>query len=53
MDTLINFAKENYQLICLLVGLLGVVIAFVSLIHEIKARKRKKQKIDDTDITIE
>lgn len=44
MDTLITFAKENYQLITLVVGLIGVVIAFITLVHEVKARKRKTPK---------
>lgn len=42
MDTLINFAKENFQLINLLVGVLGVIIAFIAVVYEVKARKRKK-----------
>ena len=44
MDTLITFAKENYQLITLVVGLIGVVIAFIALVREVKARKRKTPK---------
>ena len=44
MDTLINFAKENFQLINLLVGVLGVLIAFIAVVYEVKARKRKKDK---------
>lgn len=43
MDTLFNFAKENYQLISLLLGLLGVLVAFIALVHELKVRKRKNQ----------
>lgn len=46
MDTLITFAKENYQLITLLVGILGVLIAFIAVVHELKARKRNKQMKD-------
>jgi hypothetical protein len=41
MDTLITFAKENYQLITLFVGLLGVIIAIIAVIYEVNARKRK------------
>jgi len=41
-DSIITFAKENYDLITLVVGLVGVVIAVISLIQELKARKRKK-----------
>ena len=47
MDSLFTFCKENYQLITLLVGLLGVIIAFVTLIHELNARKRRKNKKKD------
>ena len=46
MDTLINFAKENFQLINLFVGVLGVLIALIAVIYELKARKRKKQTKD-------
>ncbi|MBQ6080212.1 MAG: hypothetical protein IJK93_08045 [Muribaculaceae bacterium] len=49
MDTLITFAKENYELITLFVGLLGVIIAFIALIYELKARKRKKQEKDNPE----
>lgn len=42
METLIHFAKENFQLITLLVGLLGVIVAVITLLHEINTRKRKK-----------
>ena len=41
MDTLFDFAKQNYQLITLVVGLLGVLIAFITLIHELNSQKRK------------
>ena len=47
MDTLFNFAKENYALITLLVGLVGVVIAFIALIHELNTRKRNNKKKDN------
>ena len=36
MDALMNWAKENYDLISLFVGIVGVVIAVISLIYEIK-----------------
>ena len=44
MDSLFSFAKENFQIITLLFGLLSVVIAVISLVYEIKAKKRKKSK---------
>lgn len=49
MDTLITFAKENYQLITLLVGLLGVIVAFIAVIYEFKAKKRNKHKKDSPE----
>lgn len=39
---LMTWAKENYDLICLLVGLIGVVLAFISLFVEVKKKKAKK-----------
>lgn len=42
MDTITTWAKENYDLICLLVGVLGVVIAVLSLYYEIKEKKEAK-----------
>ena len=43
MDAIWNWAKENYDLISLFVGLVGVVIAVISLMYEIKKKKEKKQ----------
>ena len=42
MDAITTWAKENYDLISLFVGLLGVVIAVISLMYEIKKKKEKK-----------
>lgn len=42
MDALSTWAKENYDLISLFVGLIGVVVAFISLISEIKKRNNKR-----------
>ena len=42
MDELMTWAKENYDLISLFVGLVGVVIAVISLMYEIKKKKEKK-----------
>ena len=44
MDALVTFAKENFQLIILFVGLTGVAVSCVALVHELKLRKRKKKK---------
>ena len=40
MDEMWNWAKDNYQFISLLVGLIGVIIAIISLVVEIKKRKK-------------
>ncbi len=45
MGELMSWAKENYDLITLLVGILGVVIAFISLIYTLKERKKKRESI--------
>ncbi len=44
MATIVTFAKENFQLIILLVSLLGVVVAILSLVSEMRKRKRGKQE---------
>jgi len=44
MDALMSWAKENFDLITLFVGLLGVVIAILSLIVELKKRKENTKK---------
>ena len=49
MDTLITFAKENYQLITLLVAVLGVIIAIIAVIHELNTKKRKNQEKDNPE----
>ena len=43
MDELMTWAKENYDLISLFVGIVGVVIAMISLLYEIKKKKEKKK----------
>ena len=42
MDTMWDWAKENFDLISLFVGIIGVVIAVISLMYEIKKKKEKK-----------
>jgi hypothetical protein len=47
MDAIMTWAKENFDLITLLVGKVGVVVAVISLFYEIKRRKaidNKKKK---------
>lgn len=45
MDTLMNWTKENYNLISLFVGILGVVVAVISLYFELKRRKERKSNL--------
>ena len=42
MDAIWDWAKENFDLISLFVGLIGVVIAVISLMYEIKKKKEEK-----------
>ena len=44
MDSIITFAKNNFDLITLLVGFLGVVISVISVIYEVRKRKRNSKK---------
>jgi uncharacterized membrane protein len=44
METITSWAKENFDLILLLVSVAGVVISVISVIYEIKQKKQKKQK---------
>ena len=38
-ETIMSWAKENFDLICLLVGVFGVLISIVTLIYEKKRRE--------------
>jgi hypothetical protein len=42
MDSITTFLKENFDLVMLLVGILGVVVSIIALAAELK--KKKKQK---------
>ncbi len=42
MNAIWDWAKENFNLISLFVGIIGVVIAVISLMYEIKKKKGKK-----------
>lgn len=44
MDSIITFTKNNFDLICLLVGVIGVVISIISVIDEIRKRKSKNKE---------
>lgn len=43
METITTWAKENFDLITLFVGFVGVVIAVISLFYEIKKKKAQKK----------
>lgn len=42
METVTAFLKENFDLVNLLVGVLGVFIAFIALVYELKKKSNKK-----------
>ncbi len=42
MDAIWDWAKENFDLISLFVGIIGIVIAVISLMYEIKKKKGKR-----------
>lgn len=37
-----DFLKENYMLVSLLVGLLGIIVAVLSLVAELKKKRNNK-----------
>ena len=41
MEAIGTYLKENIQLVSLIIGLIGVVIAALSLMYELKRRKKK------------
>lgn len=42
---IVQWAKENYDLISLVIGLVGVIIGIISVVHELNERKRKKSAL--------
>ena len=44
METIMSWAKENFDLICLFVGMLGVLISIVTVIYEIKKKRPNRKK---------
>lgn len=42
MDTVMSWAKENFDLITLMVGFLGVIIGVISVIYELKKKKNSR-----------
>lgn len=45
METIITWAKENYQLIVLAVSVAGVLLAILSLILETRKKKEKGEPV--------
>lgn len=43
MEAIMIWAKENYDLICLLVGVIGVLISIIGILYEIQKKKRKNK----------
>jgi hypothetical protein len=39
MESISSWAKENYQLICLLVSIIGVIVGVITVIVETKKKK--------------
>lgn len=44
LSTIMSWAKENFQLITLFVGLVGVVVSFISVAYEVRKKKKEKEK---------
>ena len=53
MDAISAWAKENFDLITLFVGFVGVVLAVISLILELKKRNQRKQELKNQIATKE
>ena len=43
MDSISSFLKENYDLVTWFVGLIGVVIAVIALVYELKKKSKNKK----------
>ena len=43
MNEISSWAEENYQLICLLVSIIGVIVGVITVIVEMKNKKKKLQ----------
>lgn len=44
MDTLTTFAKENFQLLTLFVGIAGVLVSIWVVYYEVKKKRKKKDE---------
>ena len=49
MDAIFSYCKENFQLITLLVGLLGVLVSVITVCVEIKKKRKRKKAPKDTE----
>ena len=47
MDAIFSYCKENFQLITLLVGLLGVLVSVITVCVEIKKKRKRKKAPKD------
>ena len=43
MEAIMSWAKDNFGIICLFVGMLGVLISIASVIYEIKKKRNRKK----------
>ena len=43
MDSIISFAKDHFDFITLIVGFIGVMLAVISLLIEVRKKKEKKK----------
>ena len=44
MGSVTDFLKENYDLVTLFVAVLGVIIAVITMVYEMKKKSRNKKK---------
>ena len=44
MDAIMLWAKQNFDLISLFVGLIGVMVACLSLVYELKEKQKRKKE---------
>lgn len=51
METLSSFAKENFELITLIVGLIGVSLGIWSVCYEYKKKKKDRSAKGDKSST--
>ena len=43
MEAIMSWAKENFDLICLLIGVLGVLVSVICVFHEITEKKNRQK----------